>query len=169
MPDEHVDKSIFGWGIATITLGILGIFSAIAVPVFMPTELTLYAIEAYNTVIVPAESAEALKASYEAAVAAKNAGDAAAVAAMQSAQDSKTIRFGFFAHSIIPRPSKAPFAPSNAISDAIKRTTGITAQHPLTRRSLERRSLAKRDLPPSVFSYVSPQSPPTPTPNSQAA
>lgn len=162
MPDEHVDKSIFGWGMATIVLGVVGIFSAIAVPVFMPAELTLYAIEGYKSAATTAETAESVKAALAAAEAAKNAGDEATVVALRTAQDIKTVRKGFFALRIAQKPPKPIFQLKTQFQSAFQRTVSVSSHAPPTarmrRRSvetkpLEKRSLAKRDLPPSVFSY----------------
>ncbi|EGG04612.1 uncharacterized protein MELLADRAFT_88663 [Melampsora larici-populina 98AG31] len=163
MPDQHVDKSIFGWGMATIVLGVVGVFSAIAVPVFMPTELTLYAIEGYKTAATTAETAESVKAALAAAEAAKNAGDEATVVALRTAQDIKVIRTGFLGLRIAQKPPKPIFQFNPQVNAAFQRTASSSSHVAPTARmrrrsfeatSLEPRSLAKRDLPPSVFSYL---------------
>ncbi|KAG0143612.1 hypothetical protein CROQUDRAFT_48623 [Cronartium quercuum f. sp. fusiforme G11] len=151
MPDEHVDKSIFGYGIATVVIGILSIFTAIAVPVFMPTELTLYSIESFNAVAAPAQSAEELKISYEQAEAAKLAGKPAELASLQTTQDIKSVRKGFFGLVVVSKPKTTPAVPNNSMRLALLKTFGYVPQHPTAR--LRKRSLSKRALPPSVFSY----------------
>ncbi|KAH9812751.1 hypothetical protein DFH28DRAFT_930695 [Melampsora americana] len=162
MPTEHVDKTIFGWGMATIVLGVVGIFSAIAVPVFMPAELTLYAIEGYNSAATTAETAESVKAALAAAEAAKSAGDEATVVALRTAQDIKTVRKGFFALRIAQKPPKPIFQLKTQLQSAFQRTISPSIHVPPTGRMRRRsvkatlsqpRSLAKRELPPSVFSY----------------
>ncbi|KAG0149603.1 hypothetical protein CROQUDRAFT_39536 [Cronartium quercuum f. sp. fusiforme G11] len=175
-PRAEVDKSLYGWAVGTVICGVLGTFSALAVPAFMPLdamemveEATKFGVGAASLGsgalggMASAEATEASKA-YDQATRLMRGNKAADLAAAESRQDVGT----FLEFTTQGKQARNSHGEKNT-PEELRREEEVlfkdsrdpgpstrddgASSSTITRRSLEPRSLHKRS-PPTAFCYT---------------
>ncbi|KAH9447545.1 hypothetical protein MJO28_011059 [Puccinia striiformis f. sp. tritici] len=146
IPDTVMDKSMFGWAVATIVIGILGGFTGVLTPIYA-TRPALEAVEAYGSV---ASIASQTASNFEKAQVARNAGDLVGVFRAQQAEDTKLVAtFTSGPEKPIPLPPLRSGGGAKDLALAVP-AAEIVAPHRKRSTVVEERE-ANSDRPPALF------------------
>ncbi|PLW44627.1 hypothetical protein PCASD_05143 [Puccinia coronata f. sp. avenae] len=147
IPDTVEDKSMFGWGVATVVLGILGGFTGVLTPI-LATKPVLQAVGVYGS----AESiASAAASNFQRAQSARLAGDVVTTFVVQGDENTRLIALA--AAKALEHEPKLPALTRSASAPSLS----LTAPGAVHRK----RSTASENPPTAVNTDLFPQSIPS--------